>query len=66
MHGCGQGLTAVAVARLPLGPAALTTLFGPVLSVLLAWPLLGEAPTLGQVAGGAAILFALAVARPRG
>lgn len=66
VHGAGQGLTAVAIAKLPVGPTALALLACPVLSVLLAWPLLGERPNLTQIVGGGAILAALVITRPRG
>jgi drug/metabolite transporter (DMT)-like permease len=59
----GQGLTAVALGRLPVGPASVVLLLQPVLTALLAWPLVGEAPTLPQAAGAAAVLAAVGLAR---
>ncbi|HLH48571.1 MAG TPA: DMT family transporter, partial [Roseiarcus sp.] len=64
-HALGQGLTSVAVGRLPVGLVALIILAQPPFSALIAFVVLGEAMTPVQIAGGAMILIATAAARPR-
>lgn len=64
-HALGQGLTSVAVGRLPVGLVALIILAQPPVSALIALVVLGETMTPLQMAGGAMILIATAAARPR-
>ncbi len=64
-HAMGQGLTSVAVGRAPVGLVAVVILAQPPFSALLAWLALGEAMTPLQMGGGAVILVAVLMARPR-
>jgi drug/metabolite transporter (DMT)-like permease len=64
-HAMGQGLTSVAIGRIPVGFVALVLLAQPPISALIAWIVLGEAMTPLQMAGGAIILLAVFLARPR-
>ena len=64
-HAMGQGLTSVAIGRVPVGLVALVILAQPPVSALIAWAVLGEAMTPLQMAGGAVILVAVFLARPR-
>jgi drug/metabolite transporter (DMT)-like permease len=64
-HALGQGLTSVAVGRLPVGLVALIILAQPPVSALIALIVLGETMTPLQITGGAMILIATAAARPR-
>jgi drug/metabolite transporter (DMT)-like permease len=63
-HAMGQGLTSVAIGRLPVGLVALVILAQPPFSALIAWFVLGETMTALQMFGGAVILGALLLARP--
>jgi drug/metabolite transporter (DMT)-like permease len=63
-HAMGQGLTSVAIGRLPVSLVAVVLLAVPPFSALLAWSVLGEAMTPLQMAGGAIILAAVFLARP--
>lgn len=58
-HAFGQGLTAGAIGRLPVGPASVMLLSQPVMTAALAWVILDEAPGLAQAAGDVAILAAV-------
>jgi drug/metabolite transporter (DMT)-like permease len=64
-HALGQGLTSVAIGRLPVGVVALVILAQPPFSALIALKVLGETMTPPQIVGGAMILIATAAARPR-
>jgi drug/metabolite transporter (DMT)-like permease len=64
-HAFGQGLTSVAIGRLPVGLVALVILAQPPFSALIAFKVLGETMTPLQIGGGAMILIATAAARPR-
>lgn len=64
-HALGQGLTSVAVGRAPVGLIAVVILAQPPVSALLAWLVLGEAMNPLQMIGGAIILAAIGLARPR-
>ena len=64
-HAMGQGLTSVAIGRVPVSLVAVVILALPPFSALLAWGVLGEAMTPLQAAGGAIILAAVFLARPR-
>jgi drug/metabolite transporter (DMT)-like permease len=63
-HALGQGLTSVAIGRLPVGLVALVLLAQPPFSALIALLVLGETMTTLQIAGGTMILVATAAARP--
>ncbi|HXH04532.1 MAG TPA: DMT family transporter [Candidatus Competibacteraceae bacterium] len=62
-HALGQGLTALSLGRLAVGPSSLVLLLMPVLSAVAAWPLLGEQPSLAQTAGAAVVLAAILLAQ---
>lgn len=62
-HAAGQGLIAYALAHLPAGFSSVGLLLEPVAAALLAWLVLAEAVTLWQAAGGAIILWGIAMAR---
>jgi len=64
-HAMGQGLTSLAIGRTPVGIVALVILAQPPVSAGIAWLTLGEAMTPPQMAGGAIILAAVFLARPR-
>ncbi len=64
-HAMGQGLTSVAIGRMPVGLVALVILAQPPFSALIAWLVIGETMSGLQMAGGAVILGALALARPK-
>ena len=64
-HALGQGLTSVAIGRVPVGLLALVILAQPPFSALLAWLILGETMSSPQLAGGAVILGAALLARPK-
>jgi len=64
-HAIGQGLTSVAVGRVPVSLVALVILAQPPFSALFAWATLGETMTAQQAFGGAVILAAVFRARPR-
>jgi drug/metabolite transporter (DMT)-like permease len=64
-HAMGQGLTSVAIGRVSVGLLALVILAQPPFSALLAWLVLGETMTVLQMAGGAIILTAVFLARPK-
>jgi drug/metabolite transporter (DMT)-like permease len=64
-HAMGQGLTSVAVGRVPVSLVALVILAQPPFSALFAWATLGETMTGQQILGGAVILAAVLLARPR-
>jgi drug/metabolite transporter (DMT)-like permease len=59
----GQMLIAISLAYVPAGLVATMFLVSPVISALVAWPLLGESITLTQVAGAAALLAGLEISR---
>jgi drug/metabolite transporter (DMT)-like permease len=64
-HALGQGLTSVAIGRGSVGLVAVVILAQPPVSAALAWGVLGEAMSPLQMAGGAIILSAVFLARPR-
>ncbi len=57
---------AYALARMDAGRLGVTTYLVPPLTVLAAWPLLGEAPPPLALAGGALCLVGVAISRRRG
>ncbi len=64
-HAGGQGLTSVAVGRIPVGIVALVILVQPAVTAALAYFILGEPMTALQSAGAVMILSAVFLARPR-
>jgi drug/metabolite transporter (DMT)-like permease len=64
-HAMGQGLTSVAIGRVPVGLVALVILAPPPFSALIAWLVLGEIMSPLQMIGGAVILAAVLLARPK-
>ena len=62
-HVGGQGLIAFSLAHLPAPFSAVTLLFQPILSTLLAWIILSEAIGPEQALGGIIILVGIMVAR---
>ncbi|HXT08519.1 MAG TPA: DMT family transporter [Roseiarcus sp.] len=64
-HAMGQGLTSVALGRVPVAQVALVLLAQPPVSALIAWVVLDESMTQMQMAGGLIILAAVFLARPR-
>jgi drug/metabolite transporter (DMT)-like permease len=64
-HAMGQGLTSVAIGRVSVGLVALVLLAQPPFSALLAWLVLHETMSALQMAGGAIILAAVFLARPK-
>lgn len=59
----GQGLITFGLAKLPASFSSVSLLIQPVAAALLAWALLGEALLWWQVAGGAAVLAGIMIAR---
>ena len=59
----GQGLIAFSMAQLPASFTAIGLLVQPIYGMLVAWPIVGETPTLVQILGGAVILCGIALAR---
>jgi drug/metabolite transporter (DMT)-like permease len=64
-HALGQGLTSIAMGRVPVGIIATVLLAQPPVSAVLAWIVVGEGINRFQICGGAIILAALVLARPR-
>lgn len=64
-HAGGQGLLSVALGTLPTVFSSLVIFLEAVIAALFAWIALGEALSLTQMAGGAAIMLGIWVARPR-
>lgn len=62
-HAGGQGLLTFALAALPVSFTALALMVQPVSAALLAWLVLGEPIGLATAAGGAVVLFGIALAR---
>ncbi|MDR3496834.1 MAG: DMT family transporter [Ancalomicrobiaceae bacterium] len=64
-HTIGQGLTSIAMGRVPVGIIAIVLLAQSPISALLAYLVVGEAISALQMLGGGIILAALVIARPR-
>lgn len=64
-HAIGQGLTSVAIGRMPVGLVALVILAQPPFSAFIAWMVLAETMSPLQMLGGAVILGAMLLARPK-
>jgi drug/metabolite transporter (DMT)-like permease len=64
-HAGGQGLTSVAVGRIPVGIVAVVILVQPAVTAALAYFILREPMTALQFLGGAMILSAVFLARPK-
>jgi drug/metabolite transporter (DMT)-like permease len=61
----GYGLWAYALARMPAGRLASTTLAVPAIAIAMSWLFLGEAPTVLAMVGGALALVGVVVSRRR-
>jgi drug/metabolite transporter (DMT)-like permease len=61
-HILGQGLIAFALAHLPAGFSAVSLLVQPVVAAVLAWVVLAEPLSMGQVTGGIVVLAGIALA----
>jgi drug/metabolite transporter (DMT)-like permease len=61
----GYGLWAFALARMPAGRLASTTLAIPAIAIAMSWLLLGEVPTLLAMLGGGLALIGVVVSRRR-
>jgi drug/metabolite transporter (DMT)-like permease len=61
----GYGLWAYALARMPAGRLASTTLSIPAIAIAMSWLFLGEVPTLLAMVGGALALAGVVVSRRR-
>ncbi len=59
----GQSLIAYAMAQLPASFTSVGLLVQPIYGMLIAWPVIGEQPTLIQILAGAMILFGIGLAR---
>jgi len=64
-HAGGQGLTSVAVGRVPVGLVAVVILAQPPVTAILAWLVVHEPMSTLQMIGGAVILAAVFLARPK-
>ncbi len=64
-HAMGQGLTSIAMGRIPVGIVATVLLVQPPVTAVLAWIVVGERINSLQITGGAIILIALVLARPK-
>jgi drug/metabolite transporter (DMT)-like permease len=64
-HAGGQGLLAVALGRLPPTFSSLVIFLEALVAAICAWIILGEALTVPQILGGAAILIGIWIARPK-
>ncbi|MDR3374372.1 MAG: DMT family transporter [Ancalomicrobiaceae bacterium] len=64
-HTLGQGLTSIAMGRVPVGVIAIVLLAQSPVSALLAYLVVGEEIAALQILGGGIILAALVIARPR-
>jgi drug/metabolite transporter (DMT)-like permease len=62
-HCAGQGLIAYSLAHLPAAFSSVSLLFQPVMAALFAWILLSEPLVPLQIAGGAAVLVGIYLAR---
>jgi drug/metabolite transporter (DMT)-like permease len=59
----GQALIAASLAHVPAGFGSMVLLLQPVVAALIAWGMFGEALSLAQLAGAAAILGGVEIAR---
>lgn len=62
----GQGLVALAMARLPASFTSVSLLVQPVIAILLGWAILGEAATPAQILGGIIVLIGIVISRRYG
>jgi drug/metabolite transporter (DMT)-like permease len=64
-HALGQGLSAYAVGTLGASVTAVVLVYGVLVTVMGGWAVFGEVPGLLQVVGGAMVLAAVVMCRPR-
>jgi drug/metabolite transporter (DMT)-like permease len=64
-HAVGQGLSAYASGTLSASITSIVLVYGVLVTVLSAWIAFGEVPTLVQAIGGAAVLGAVLLCRPK-
>ena len=64
-HAAGQGLTSVAIGRVPIGLVAIVILVQPAVTAGLAYLILNEPMTALQAIGALMILSAVLLAKPR-
>jgi drug/metabolite transporter (DMT)-like permease len=64
-HAIGQGLSAYAVGSLGASTTAVVLVYGVLVTALGGWLVFGEAPGALQIAGGALVLAAVIICRPR-
>ena len=64
-HAAGQGLTSIAVGRIPVGLVAIISLTWAPMSAFWAWMIFNEQMNAFQLCGAAIILSGLAIAHPR-
>jgi len=62
-HYCGQGMIALAFGHLPASFSSVSLLFQPLVAAAAGWVILGESLGAGQIAGGAAVIVGIALAR---
>lgn len=65
VHAIGQGLSAVAVGTLGASVTSIVLIYGVLVSIIGAWLVFNEVPGLPQYIGGALVLAAVIIARPR-
>jgi drug/metabolite transporter (DMT)-like permease len=64
-HATGQGLSAYAVGTLGASLVSIVLVYGVAVTVFSGWLVFGEVPTLLQLAGGALVLAAVILCRPK-
>ncbi|MGL5136243.1 MAG: DMT family transporter, partial [Beijerinckiaceae bacterium] len=64
-HALGQGLSAYAVGTLGASLVSIVLVYGVAVTVLSGWIIFGEMPNLTQLIGGALVLAAVILCRPR-
>jgi drug/metabolite transporter (DMT)-like permease len=64
-HAFGQGLSAYAVGSFDVSVTSIVLVYGVAVTVLGGWLFFGEVPNNLQIAGGALVLSAVVVCRPK-
>ncbi len=64
-HAIGQGLSAFALGTLSPSVTSVVLVYGVLVTVLSGWAVFGELPSLLQWLGGAAVMAAVVICRPR-